>query len=177
MLVIVPVLAAGVIWAANVALVGSPVTSALNEDPRNSVFELQAHYGYYVNPNTLVLNLTRSDSAAPIDLFRGIFQAAGALNGRGRTFDRVVLANGRKAVFLMEGQNFDELGAEFTGGQNPVYLVRTLPEILLLPSGTPAFGKWEGGLFGVLARQMADATEAARAWAEGRPPNPQSDSD
>lgn len=155
------------------ALVGNPVSSALDADSRNSGFTIHAHYGYYVDPSTLVLDLSEASHASAIDLFRGIFQSADALHGRGRTFRSVVLANRRKEVFLMDGGKFDELGSEFANGENPVYMVRTLPENLLLPDGTQAFGKWEGGVLGVLTRQMTDVSEAARAWAEGRPPTRQ----
>jgi hypothetical protein len=156
-----------------VALVGHPVSTALDADSRNSGYAIQAHYGYYVDPTTLVLSLTEANHASAIDLFRGIFQSAAALHGRGRTFQKVVLANGRKEIFLLDGGKFDELGNEFDSGENPVYMVRTLPENLLLPDGAHAFGTWEGGVLGVLARQMADVSEVASAWAEGRPPTPQ----
>lgn len=168
-----PVLVAAVIWGINLALVGNPVSSALEADSRNSGYTIHAHYGYYVDPTTLILDLSDASHASAIDLFRGIFQSADALHGRGRTFRKVVLANRRKEIFLMDCVKFDALGSEFGNGENPVYMIRTLPENLLLPDGTHAFGRWEGGVLGVLTRQMTDVSEVARAWAEGRPPTRQ----
>jgi hypothetical protein len=72
-----------------------------------------------------------------------------------------------KEIFFIEGDAFGELGQEFDMGQNPVYLVRTLPEKLYRPDGRQAFGTWSGGLLGVVARQMEDVNAAARAWATG----------
>jgi hypothetical protein len=157
-----------VIASLNYLLVGRPVGKKLGEDPRNSGFVLRAHYGYYIAPSTLTLDLRKIESASPADLFRGLFQAAEALHESGRAFRKVVLARNRSPVFLMEGDDFSTLGDEFASGQNPVYLIRTLPEKLLRPNGTPAFGRWEGGWLGVLGEQMEDANEAAQQWAAGK---------
>jgi hypothetical protein len=86
----------------------------------------------------------------------------------GWTFEKVVLARAGTPVFLVKGAEFSTIGAEFGAGQNPVYLIRTLPEKLFRPSGEAAFGRWQGGLLGVLGKQMEDANEAARQWAAGR---------
>ena len=42
-----------------------------------------------------------------------------------------------------------------------LYLIRTLPKKLFNPDGTAAFGRWEGGLLGVLSKQMEDVSAAA----------------
>jgi hypothetical protein len=55
------------------------------------------------------------------------------------------------------------LGREH-GWQNPVYTLRTLPEKLHRPDGSPAYRAWTGGLLGVMARQMQDLTGFCRAW-------------
>jgi hypothetical protein len=98
-------------------------------------------------------------------LFRGVFQSAQALYDAKRSFDRVILARDGTPVFVMKGEEFLQIGMEYGAGQNPVYLIRTLPEKLYRPSGKPAFGRWEGGLLGVLGKQMEDATNAAKQWA------------
>ena len=48
------------------------------------------------------------------------------------------------------------------------YLIRTLPEKLFNPDGTAAFGRWEGGLLGVLSKQMEDVSAAALRWNRGQ---------
>ena len=163
--VAVPVSAGVLVWALNFVLVQRPVSAALDADSRNAGYVLSAHYSFYVNPSTLVLDLRTISEAAPIDLFRGLFQTAAALSESGRRFERVVLARRGDAVFQIKGDDFDQLGREFKGGQNPVFLLRTLPAKLHRPSGEAAFGQWEGGLLGVVGKQMEDLTAAGRSWA------------
>ncbi len=157
-----------IIRGLNFALVDQPVKSMLSADPRNKGYSLSARYGHYVNPSVLVLDLREVDSAAPVDLFRALFQSAEALHKAGRRFDKVVLARAGTPVFLMDGEEYSSIGSEFSRGQNPVYMIRTLPEKLFQPSGQAAFGQWEGGLLGVLGKQMEDANEAAQLWVSGR---------
>jgi len=152
-------------WGLNYALVDRDVSQALNADARNAGYSISAHYRFYIDPSTLVLDLHDVSAASPLDLFRGLFQSASALASSGRSFDHVILARGGTPVFLMTGDDFLELGVEYSGGQNPVYLIRTLPEKLYKPSGEAAFGHWAGGMLGVLGKQMQDATEAGRSWA------------
>jgi hypothetical protein len=158
------------VWLLNYILLNRPVQGALAADSRNASFELRAHYECYVTPTTLVLDLIKVESAAPIDLFRGLFQSAQALEERGRSFERVVLARAGRPVFFMKGSDYLEVGRAFRAGENPVYLIRTLPEKLFSPNGTAAFGTWTGGWLGVLGRQMEDANEAGSSWALGRRP-------
>jgi hypothetical protein len=162
------VLVSLLIWASNLLLVGLPVSAELGSDARNEGYGLSAHYRYYVDPTTLVLNLRRVDRAAPIDLFRGLMQAAKALHEKGRSFSKVILSRAGSPVFTMDGTAFSELGVEVAAGQNPIYLIRTLPGNLHLPDGTPAFGSWSGGWLGVMTRQMEDANKFAQQWMEGR---------
>lgn len=157
-----------VVMGLNYMLVGQPVQRKLNADHRNLGYSLSAHYGYYVDPSVLVLNLCTVESVAPVDLLRGLFQSAQALHESGRRFDKVVLARTGTPVFLMEGEEFSTIGSQFGAGQNPVYLIRTLPEKLFQPNGQAAFGRWEGGLLGVVGKQVQDANEAAHRWASGK---------
>jgi hypothetical protein len=163
----VAVVFAGV-WTLNSLLVGQPVQKKLNSDPRNQGYALRAHFGHYINPSTLVLDLREAERVAPVDLFRALFQSAEAFHESGRKFDKVLLARGGTPVFLITGNEFAALGAEYSAGQNPVYLIRTLPEKLYRPSGEAAFGRWEGGWLGVLTKQMEDANNAAQQWASGQ---------
>jgi hypothetical protein len=155
------------IFTANHILVGSPVSKTLEADSRNSGFTLKARFLRYLQPSTLVLNLTTVDSAAPVDLLRGLFQSADVLNRNGRTFEHVILAKEGQAIFSLSGKDFQQLGIEFGNGQNPVYLIRTLPEKLKNPDGSSAYGTWSGGLLGVLQKQMEDVNDATTRWAKG----------
>lgn len=60
---------------------------------------------------------------------------------------------------------------EYADGQNPIYLIRTLPEQMYRPDGTSAFGSRSGGLLGVFGGQMKDVNEFGRAWADGAAPS------
>lgn len=155
------------VWGLNYLLVGQPVASKIGADPRNAGYSLSAHYRYYLDPTTLVLDLADVSSAAPIDLYRAVFQSAEALHTAGRRFDQIILARSRKPVFVIKGADFSTIGAEFGAGQNPVYLIRSLPEKLYRPSGEAAFGRWEGGWLGVLGKQVGDVNRAAEQWAVG----------
>lgn len=155
------------VYLFNVATVGRPVSQALAADLRNDGFTLRAHLGSYVRPGVLVLDLVAVEEAAPLDLLRGLFQAAEVFHERDRTFDRVEMARGGETVFVLEGDDFATLGSEFAFGQNPVYMIRTLPEKLYRPDGTRAYGTWTGGLLGVLGQQMNDTNDAARRWVSG----------
>jgi hypothetical protein len=144
-----------------------PVAKQLDGDSRNAGFAMTAHYRFYVDPNTLVIDLRQVDSASPLDLCRGLFQAAKVMSDSGKRFERVVLARTGHPVFHLKGDDFARLGTEFANGQNPVFLIRTLPEKLYRPNGEAAFPQWTGGLLGVLGKQMEDVTTAVRTWTAG----------
>jgi len=66
----------------NYLTVTGPVNRLRNEDPRNSVIGLAAHYGYYVLLNTLTLKLKAGDDGSPADIWRSFFAAAEAMHER-----------------------------------------------------------------------------------------------
>ena len=70
-------------------------------------------------------------------------------------------------MFIFLGEDFSEIGRLFQAGENPIYLMRTLPERLYRPSGERAFGSRQGGLLGVLAEQMDDLNDFGQAWVLG----------
>lgn len=170
-LILLLVLAGG-IWSWNRFTVDQWVQAAQDDDPRNASFQVDGRYQYYVTPGVLVLDLTTvdSDRMSPVDLWRGLLQIAARAAEENRQYDRVVLARNRTPVFVMQGDDFSELGVERVAGQNPVYQLRTLPENLYRPDGEGAFGQWSGGMIGVLTEQMEDVKEAALAWVRGEPP-------
>ena len=161
-----PVLLAGGAYATNYVVVGAPARDALAEDGRNDGLRLHVRWKQFVRPGTLVVDLREVDpsAVAPIDLYRALFQVAASLYENDREFDRVELARRGELIFIMDGVDFAGIGAGYSAGENPVYMIRTLPEKLYLPSGEPAFGTWTGGWLGVLSEQMQDVSDAALMW-------------
>ena len=154
--------------ATNFFLVGNPVKSALAKDSRNERFNLVAHYRYYIDPSTLVLDVRSLNEAAPVDLLRGLFQSAEALHDEGRTFSKVILSRSRSAVFYLSGEDFYRMGEDYGRGENVAYLMRTLPEKLYDPDGTHPYSTWTGGLLGVAIQQMKDVGDAGMRWGRGK---------
>lgn len=163
----VVLLAAGAVGGINYCLVSDPVARELAADARNRVFDLDAHYEHYVDSSTLVLDLRDTRKAAPIDLMRGVLQAARRLHSEGQDFKKVVLARRGVPVFVMDGDDFDRFGAQFAAGENPVFLVRTLPENLRRPNGEAAFSTWDGGWLGVVGKQLEDVNAMSEEWVAG----------
>lgn len=158
---------------ANWALVHRHVHRALAAGERNSGYTIAAYYRYGILPGTVVLDLRDYSEVSPMDLMRGLLQAAEALEAAGTSADRVLLARAGTPVFQLTGDDFREIGREYGAGQNPVYLVRTFPEKLYrADDGRSAYGTWEGGLLGVSLRQMEDVSAFARAWLNGDPDKP-----
>lgn len=146
--------------------VWAPVATVLGRDDRNAVTSVHVYRSWLIHPRDITVDLVAADGAATIDLTRALFQAAEAL--KDREFGRVILARQGKPVFMMEGAAFAQLGQEYSSGQNPVYLIRTLPEQLYLPDGTAAFGAWTGGWLGVFGRQIEDVNSFGQAWMTGK---------
>jgi hypothetical protein len=121
-----------------------------------------AYYRYGVVPDTIVFDIWSVEGTA---------SAAGILGGfmsfaekmKDREFRQVVLAYRGEARFILDGNDFAEIGREH-GWQNPVYTLRTFPERLTTPDGSPAFSTWSGGMIGVLGAQMDDLNKLASAW-------------
>lgn len=147
--------------------VWGPVANRLGDDDRNNVTSIHVYRSWLVHPRDVTVDLVAADGAAPVDLTRGLFQAAEAL--KDRRFGKITLARQGKPVFVMDGADFDAIGRGYAQGENPIYLMRTLPEKLKRPDGRSAFGSWSGGWLGVLSRQMDDVNDFSRAWAEGHP--------
>jgi hypothetical protein len=146
-----------------------PAAQALGADHRNDGLGLYAYRSWAVAPRDITIDLmTIKSDKAPIDLFRAVFLIADTL--KGRHFGHVTLARAGKPIVRMGGDVFEALGEGYAAGENPVYLVRTLPEKLERPDGKPAFSTWEGGWLGVLGKQMADANTFATDWVSGTVP-------
>ncbi|MFP2608696.1 hypothetical protein, partial [Escherichia marmotae] len=68
-----------------------------------------------------------------------------------------------KDKFYLKGGYFKTLGQEY-GIQNPVYTLRTIPENVYMLNGERAYSVWEGGLLGVMGKQMEDLSDFSKAW-------------
>jgi hypothetical protein len=134
------------------------VNDALKQDSRNDGIVVSIHR----NGGNLVLDLREvSGEKSQADVFRVLLQTAHALNDQ--EYESVALAHKGKAKFQVEGAYFKRLGDEYDY-QNPVYSMRTFPENVYLPDGSPAFGSWTGGVIGVLGKQMEDFATFNQQW-------------
>lgn len=153
----------GLIWIGNWAAIHRPVASSWADDSRNEGIDIWTHYAWWVQPDTLVLDIRDvSLSKAAVDVMRMVFRAAEVM--KDRDFDTVILAYRGETRFVMDGDDFTVLGQQAAYGENPVYMLRTFPEKLRTPSGARAFPMWEGGVLGVLSKQMEDLTELQQQW-------------
>ena len=150
----------------NITFATIPVVITLAKDDRNSTITLLAHFGYYLDPTTLTLDLWGAGEASTTDLTRVLFQIAASRTDWPQV-RRVTLSRRGRPVFIFLGEDFSEIGRLFQAGENPIYLMRTLPERLYRPSGERAFESWQGGLLGVVAKQMDDLNDFGQAWALG----------
>jgi hypothetical protein len=144
-----------------------PVRDILDADPRNSGLVIRGTHPGLIGFSTLRLDLREADSAAPVDLWRSVFQVAEAFHEADRRFERVELARSGTVVFRISGDDFQTIGYQFSYGENPVYMLRKLPGMLKRPDGSAAYGEWVGGFLGVALREMEESNDAARIWARG----------
>lgn len=152
----------GGVFGLNYFMLQSPMSQVLNSDPKNDGILFFAHYGYYILPSVLVVDLRRVESdKAPLDVFRVFLQFASQT--KERRFERVELAHQGRTKFLLQGEYFQTLGREYTF-QNPVFTARTFPEHLYHPDGKQAFEHWSGGMISVLKEQMEDFREFHQDW-------------
>ena len=155
-------IALAIIIGVNYSSAQKPIAVVLENDPRNSGIEMSAHYGGYIDPDTMVIDLKNvSGDKSPLDVFRVLLQFSNKI--KDKKFDWVLLQSKGKTKFKIKGDYFQQLGQEY-GRQNPVYTTRTFPENLYTKDGYKAFSVWTGGLLGVLKRQMEDFQEFNRKW-------------
>lgn len=155
-------LLAGAIYAYNYFTLIQPTDRDTASDSRNEGILMAVHYEHYIIPQTLVLDLQAvPEGKAPADVFRVLLQQASAL--KDKKFDTVLLAFQGKTKFILDGSYFNTLGMEF-GEQNPIYTIRTFSENLLDDKGKNPYAKWEGGLLGVMGKQMEDFNDFHRKW-------------
>ncbi len=141
------------------------VQSAVDSDSRNFGLRFEARYEGRIHFRTLELELATTGGKAPIEVLRALLQTAERLTSGGDRFEKVCFTQGGVCKFVMSGSDFHSMGSAFGAGENPLYLIRTLPAKIETPSGDPAFSRWTGGLLGVFSREMGDAASFARTWA------------
>ena len=150
------------IFTTNHLILGKPLADVLKSDSRNSGIQMTAHYGNYIVPSVLVLDLQKvSGRNSSADVFRVLLQYAEAIQKK--EFKTVNLACKGKTKFVLKGDYFRELGREYDF-QNPVYTMRTFPENVYTPDGENAFPSWTGGLIGVAGKQMEDFADFHQQW-------------
>lgn len=150
------------IYLYNYATIEYPTTSKINEDSRNEGVSINVHYKNYVLTNTLVFNLKNvSEDKSPADVFRVFLQTASIL--KDKKFAKVELEYKGIRKFILKGDYFGQLGNDF-GEQNPMYTMRTFPENLINTNGEAAYSVWEGGMLGVLSKQMNDFNDFYKKW-------------
>lgn len=160
---------AGVIAAALLVVVcfnffsfHQPAAAALSEDPRNEPVDWAVYARLGVVPGTLVLDLRNIDEdAAMLDVDRGLFMIAERFAER--EFDRVILAYKGQERFQLPGAYFQRIGEEYSW-QNPVVLIRELPQNVYFTDGSRVFNVWTGGVLGVMSSQLADHQTLHELW-------------
>lgn len=124
--------------------------------------QVWGYHRYLVVPGTVVFDLRSvSMEASAIDVDRVLLRFAETQQHR--RFNTVILAYQGQAKFVLKGEFFKQVGSDFSN-QNPIYILRTLPENVYKTDGSPAFGTWTGGLLGVVGKQMEDLNRFHQQW-------------
>lgn len=139
-----------------------PARSALSEDIRNQSAEVAVYHRWGISPKEIVFDLRRvSGTVSRADVTRMLFQVAEAFENR--EYDWVILAYKGEARLKIRGSHFQEIGHEVSF-QNPIYLMRKLPQNVYELDGSPAFSSYTGGWLGVLGAEMDDLNELHDRW-------------
>lgn len=142
--------------------VSLPAKSALSEDYRNKSADVVVYHRWGILPSEIVFDIRGvKDTVSRADVTRMLFQVAEAFEDR--EYDWVILAYKGTARLKIPGDYFQEIGREFSF-QNPVYMMRKLPQNVYELDGTPAFSSYTGGWLGVLGAEMDDLNEMHDRW-------------
>ncbi|MDF1710521.1 MAG: hypothetical protein P1U72_20730 [Paracoccaceae bacterium] len=143
----------------NVLRVQMPAQEALRH---TNGITVGSYYRFGVIPDTIVFDLWRvGDEASGAMILGRFFQFAEEM--KDREFREVRLAHKGKTKFILDGDDFQEIGEQLSW-QNPIYLIRTFPERLKTPEGRQAYDTWTGGMIGVVNVQMEDVNEMTHEW-------------
>ena len=150
------------IFSANYFFLQRHMNNVLSDDSRNSGIKVWVHYKWFVNPTELKYDLRSvSDQNSPLDVNRVVLQFS--VKVKDTKYKKVYLSYKGEDKFYFKGDYFQNLGKEYEF-QNPVYTLRTLPENVYQLNGELKYGVWEGGLLGVLGKQMEDLNDFAKDW-------------
>ena len=153
-----PLVAIAAVVAVSWARVHQPAADGM--DGRDTT--VAAYYRYGIMPDEIVFDIwSVAGNASPAGILGGFMSFAEEM--KDREFRQVVLSYRGEARFILDGDDFAEIGRELAW-QNPVYLLRSFPERLTTPDGRPAFNTWTGGMIGVLGAQMEDINALSQAW-------------
>ena len=95
-------------WAVNYFTANKPLQHVLDADPRNYVCKANAHFEGWINPKTLVFDVTSvSGDATRLDVFRAFLEYAEAI--KDRHFTKVVLPLAEQANSPWTGTTFRNL--------------------------------------------------------------------
>ncbi|MES3016757.1 MAG: hypothetical protein V4721_03215 [Bacteroidota bacterium] len=139
-----------------------PISLKTEQDERNKGITFGVHYKNYVQTETLIFDLkTVPSDKAIIDIFRVLLQTSSAL--KESDFQTINLSFNGRTKFILKGKYFKELGKGYDS-QNPVYIMRTFPQHLYNINGQAAYNEWNGGVLGVLGKQMEDFKDFHDKW-------------
>lgn len=150
------------IVAFNFAWLNWPAQQKLSEDYRNESATVLVYHRWGIIPRQIVVDVWSVDeTASRADVTRMLFHIAEQFANR--DYDQVILAYKGQARLQLEGDFFNEVGRTFRY-ENPIYLMRTLPQHVSQIDGTQAFGSYSGGWMGVLNAQMEDLNTLHDKW-------------
>jgi hypothetical protein len=153
------VVAIAMVLVAINAWIAIPVAVALQGEPNVHVVSYRR---WLVSPSDIVFDVWDvSPQASMVDVDRNLFKAAEGL--KDRRYRVVVLAYRGRGRYLLDGDEFKTIG-ETRATENPIYLIRTMPEHVSKLDGSPAFETWTGGWLGVITRQLQDLNEFNMRW-------------
>lgn len=120
-----------------------------------------AYRRWLVDPTTAVIDVHVDPDKSMADMDRNLFSAAEAL--KWRHFTNVELAYHGRGRFLLDGDKFQEIGEQWQN-QSIMYLISAVPQAARHMDGAPAFGTWEGGVLGVMTKEIQDHNQLHWSW-------------
>ncbi|RDL46189.1 hypothetical protein DN730_03900 [Marinomonas piezotolerans] len=134
------------------------VDRVIEEDPRNRGIKVTLESKH----NDLWFCLkSLEDSVGPMDVFRVFLRTAERLQEE--SFESVKLCYGNTERFILSGDEYHVIGSQLPT-QNVIYTIRTFPEKLVLPNGSPAFDRHRGGVLYQMKWQMRDFQSMNEQW-------------
>lgn len=138
------------------------MNNTLNNDTRNKGISVWVHYKWFINPFELkydVRDVSKDNST--LDVNRVMLQFSERI--KEQKFKKVYLSYRGEDKFYFNGDYFQKLGKDYEF-QNPIYTLRTIPENVYSLDNSKKYGTWEGGMLGVLGKQLEDLNSFAKDW-------------